>query len=414
MRPPTEPNIIDHLFGMPFLTVRWYGVLIVGGAILAGYLAVVAITAPVLDARNDNLSPLLATALVAVVFHPLRIVIQRAANRLLYGDRDDPYGVLHRLNRRLEQEQLTSALPQVLETVTDALHVPFAAIELIDDGHRRRVASLGRDAIAPESFPMTYQQEVVGSLLVSPRSAGSRLTAAERRLLRDLAAQAGVATHAVQLTAELRRSRERLVRSREQERRRLRRELHDGLGPALAGMTLQVSAAKVLIRQDQVLAEATLEGLERQLQASLVEVRSVVDDLRPAVLDQLGLVKSLEAAVARFSPPAGTGPVISVTVVGASDLPAAVEVAAYRIAVEALTNVIKHARASRCDLLLALTDTLTLHITDDGVGMPEKPGPGVGLQSMRERVEELGGTFAVTHLRSGGTRVHAEIPLAAP
>ena len=91
-----------------------------------------------------------------------------------------------------------------------------------------------------------------------------------------------------------------------------------------------------------------------------------------------GLVKSLEAAVARFSPPAGTGPAISVTVVGASDLPAAVEVAAYRIAVEALTNVIKHARASRCDLLLALTDTLTLQITDDGVGMPEKPGPVSG------------------------------------
>ena len=167
--------VIDFLFGLPVL---WFGLgacvpaaataailsyrlydldlylnrtvvyATLTGAILAGYLAVVAITAPVLDARNDNLSPLLATALVAVVFHPLRIVIQRAANRLLYGDRDDPYGVLHRLNRRLEQEQLTSALPQVLETVTDALHVPFAAIELIDDGHRRRVASQGRDAIA--------------------------------------------------------------------------------------------------------------------------------------------------------------------------------------------------------------------------------------------------------------------------
>ena len=384
--------------------------------VVGGYLAVVAVAAPMLGAAADRLPPLLATGVVAVLFHPARQRVQQAANRLLYGDRDDPYAVLTRLNRRLEQAaDPLSALPQVTQTVTDALRLPYAAIELVESGGTRLVASHGRPSVvAPQPFPMTYQRKPVGRLLVSPRSASAAFTGGERRLLHELAGHAGVAAHTAQLTVDLQRSRERLVRSREEERRRLRRDLHDGLGPALAGMTMQVGAARSLLGQDPKSVDATLGRLERQLQDCLIDVRRIVDDLRPAVLDQLGLVGAIRSATATLAPPGGSGVRIDVVAEVLGYLPAAIEVAAYRIAVEAVTNVVRHAHADACRVRVTADSILSLEVTDDGAGLSPDSVPGVGLTSMRERVEELGGALTITPRAGGGTRISADLPLTPP
>lgn len=394
--------------------------------VVGAYVAVVAVVAPLLGAVDDGASPIFASAVVALVFQPARAQLQRGINHLLYGHRDDPYHVLSRLRMRLEQVvDPVSTLPEVTHGITEALRVPYAAIELADAGaaastgadtpSTRPVASHGRPDIAPEAFPMTYQRQVVGRLLVSPRSAASPFTRAERQLLRDLAAQAGMAAYNVRLTTALRRSRERLVRSREEERRRLRRELHDGLGPALAGMMMQVGAAHaVLTGTPPGDIRPILGGLERQLQLCVGEVRRLVDDLRPAVLDELGLIGALRSRAEAFAAPGGSGPQITVLAGPLGELPAAVEVAAYRIATEAMTNAVRHASARRCDIVVTADSVLTLEITDDGTGLPERVDPGVGLSSMRERAEELGGSFTVADRAGGGTRAYARIPLVEP
>jgi signal transduction histidine kinase len=216
--------------------------------------------------------------------------------------------------------------------------------------------------------------------------------------------------HAVRLTADLRRSRERLVAAREEERRRLRRDLHDGLGPQLASLTLKLDAARNLLAHDPAAADALLVELKDQTQTAIADIRRLVYDLRPPALDQLGLVPALrEHALTRK---ALNGLQIAVE---ASEpwpaLPAAVEVAAYRIVLEALTNVERHARARRCVVRLTLDDALQLEIADDGVGLSPGYQAGVGLTSMRERAAELGGSCTIESASDGGTRVLARLPL---
>jgi signal transduction histidine kinase len=256
-----------------------------------------------------------------------------------------------------------------------------------------------------------HQNEVVGRLTVSPRSADDRFDAADRRLLADLAGQVGTIAYALCLTADLRRSRERLVSAREEERRRLRRDLHDGLQPALAGITLGLDAVGNMLAASGP-AEELLDRLKAELQATAVGIRHLVYDLRPPALDELGLVGALRQQAIRFSiDPDG----VDVVVTAPSDLPAlpaAVEVAAYRIGQEALENVRKHSRARSCELSIELeAGLLRLEVRDDGEGLRNGAAPGVGLLAMRERAGELGGTCSVES-SSRGTSVCATFPLA--
>ena len=377
------------------------------------------------QARGSLAVALAATGLVAVLFQPLRERLQRGVNRLLYGERDEPYAVLSRLGQRLEGTLAPDAvLPTITRTVTEALRLPYAAITLRQDGASVPVAATGMPVPDPVRLPLVYQQEQVGELLLAPRAPGEDFGPADRRLLDDLARQAGIAAHAVRLTADLQRSRERLVTAREEERRRLRRDLHDGLGPALGAQMLKLGSARVLYPHDPAAADALLEELERDMEAALADIRRLVYNLRPPALDDLGLVGAIRETAARYDQSAyGAG--IAATPNGrlrvAVDaperlppLPAAVEVAAYRIAQEALTNVVRHAGARHCTIRVSLDDAppaLCLEITDDGVGVPETRTPGVGLTSMRERAEELGGSCAVESPPGGGTRVLARLPL---
>jgi signal transduction histidine kinase len=380
------------------------------GGLLVVYLAIVGGLGGLVTARGNLGLSVLAAALVALLFAPLRDRLQRGVNRLLYGQRDEPYQVLAQLGRRLEGTLAPEAvLPAIVETVAGALKLPYAAIVLHRDGITQTAAATGSPVAEPLRLPLVHQHERVGELLVAPRSPTEPLSPADRALLVDLARQASAAAYAVGLTDQLQRSRERLVTAREEERRRIRRDLHDGLGPALASMTLQAEAAGELVDRQPDQAARLLADLTTQLQASTADIRRLVYDLRPPALDDLGLVGALRAHLARVE-----SANLQITLAASEELPAlpaAVEVAAYRIAQEAVANVARHAHARCCTVRLALeAATLAVEVTDDGVGIPPAPPAGVGLRSMRERAAELGGACAVTAGPQGGTRVCAALP----
>ena len=378
------------------------------------YVLVVGALGALVQSRGNLLISLVATGFVAVLFQPLRDRVQRAVNRLLYGDRDEPYAVLSRLGQRLETTLAPDAvLPTIVETVKEALKLPYVAIMLRQGEEFRTMAESGRSVGEPVRLPLVYQSEIVGRLLLAPRAPGETFSPLEWQLLDDLARQAGIATHAVRLTADLQHSRERLVTAREEERRRLRRDLHDGLGPQLAALTLKLETARNRLTHDP-LADALLADITERTQAAVADIRRLVYALRPPTLDEFGLVAALREGAAQYSQPEeNTVPITVDAPERLPPLPAAVEVAAYRIAQEALTNVVRHAAARICVVRLTCDEPaglLWLEIQDDGRGLPTMRRSGVGLQSMRERAEELGGNCEIESVPGGGTRVRARLP----
>jgi two-component system NarL family sensor kinase len=392
---------------------------LVFGALTAGllglYIGAVYGLGALLDSSGIGVS-LAATATVAVAFAPLRSLLQERVNRLMYGDREEPYRALARLGERLGSTLDPDAvLPATVESVAEGLRAPYVAIELEEGGGWRTAASHGeaRDD-EPVRLPLEYRGEVVGRLIVQPRARTEPFSAADLRLLGDLSRQAGVAAHAVRLRQDLVRSRERLVVTREEERRRLRRDLHDGLGPTLAGIGLEIESVRALTQRDPNAADELLTRLKTEVQDAIADIRRIAYDLRPPTLDELGLVPALREQAARLSGSNGSPGTLRISVEAPGDLPglpAAVEVAAYRIAVEAVTNVSRHAEAHTCSIVLSVHGDLEVEVRDDGRGIPPSPKGGVGLASMRERAEELGGTLAVEPGEDSGTVVLARLPL---
>ncbi len=258
-------------------------------ATVAVYALVVAGLGTLLQVRGASLLSLLGAGTVAVLFAPLRERLQRGVNRLMYGERGDPYQVLARLGRRLEGTLTPDAvLSTVAHTVKDALKLPYVAVALREGDGFTISAAAGTPATDPISLPLVHQGETVGQLMLGPRAGERSLSILDQRLLDDLARQAGVAAHAVRLTAELRSSNEelraargRLVTAREEERRRLRRDLHDGLGPQLAGFTLRLDTARNLLRRDPDAADTLLGDLSARAQAAVDDIRRLVYALGP-------------------------------------------------------------------------------------------------------------------------------------
>jgi signal transduction histidine kinase len=375
---------------------------------------------------------LVGTGVVAIVFAPLRDRLQRGVNRLMYGERDDPYAVISRLGQRLEATlEPGTMLPTIVETVAQALKLPYVAIALKEKNpvHEEQSAEhAGEEVFAvvaswgspvdypPLRLPLSYGHETIGELILAPRAPGEDFSPADRRLLQDLARQTEVAAYAVRLTDDLQRARELLVSAREEERRRLRRDLHDGLGPQLSGQALTIDAIRSLLQRDPAAAEELLADLKGQTRGAAADIRRLVYALRPPALDSLGLVGALHKSAAQCERQGS----LRVDVAGPDvmpPLPAAVEVACYRIAEEALTNVVRHAKAQTCALSLVIDEgELRLEVRDDGWGLPEARAgetgrAGVGLTTMRERAAELGGRLVVEALPEGGTCVRAELPL---
>ncbi|WP_156036401.1 sensor histidine kinase [Blastococcus sp. URHD0036] len=352
-----------------------------------------------------------AAVVAAVLLAPLGTGLQRRVDRLLYGERGNPHAVLARLGRGLESAPHAVSLASAAETVRVALQLPGVAIDVT--GGERVVD--GRVPGHPVALPLLSGGEDVGRLLLAPRAGEATLGRRDLRVLRDLAPgiagavrAARESDRAARLAADLQRSRERLVLAREEERRRLRRDFHDGLGPVLAGLAMRAETAREVTDPD--VARQLLDEVAEDARTALADVRRLVDGLRPPALDHLGLAAALDAALTG-RPRSGT-PVVLEVPEPLGTLPAAVEVAAYRIAVEAVTNVDRHAAAATARVrLVAGGGRLTVEVADDGRGCDSGPTSGVGLASMRERAAELGGRCTVTRRTGGGTVVRAELPL---
>jgi signal transduction histidine kinase len=347
----------------------------------------------------------LAGAIVAgAVFEPVRRRLQRTVDGFIHGERD-PYRIADRLNRRLQTAANPgAALAVAAEVARSALHATGVTIEVLDRDGRTVSAEDGVLGERPQLIPLVWHGEPVGRLLFGvTRTPDARLSNVLARNLAELA-------NAARLSADVQRSREHILRTREEERRRLRRDLHDGLGPTLASLAMTVDAARITLRTDPEAVDGLLEELRSTMGRTIGDIRELVYGLRPPALDDLGLEGAIQALGGVVA--AGDGPRVDVRVEGdLKGLPAAAEVAAYRIVQEALTNVHRHAGAGCAEVRLHLNGDLHVTVDDDGVGLPDHVRSGIGMSSMRERAAELGGSCTVGPGPKGGTLVRARLPV---
>lgn len=339
-----------------------------------------------------------AVVVVAVVAAPLYNVLRRRIEQWVYGYRSDPAQALRRLGASVDSVDPLHLVDAISASVADALKV--------DDVWIEQSPAVGDPDPRSIRVPLVHDAEHFGNLVLRIPS-GRRLTGRDLALLEDLARQAAVTVRAAGLARELQISRSRIVAAREEERKRLRRDLHDGLGPALAAIGLKVNAARS--RTDDQERNQILAEIGGETKAAVAEVRRLVDDLRPPAVDEVGLVGALRQRAAGLS-----GDSLRFSVVGPEQplLPAAVEVAAFRIASEAMANVARHAGAHRCTVSIGIGDCLDLIVADDGVGGARPTPTGVGWASMTERAAEVGGSCTITDRPEGGLMVHAVMPLS--
>jgi signal transduction histidine kinase len=383
------------------------------GCLLVLYLLTAYVLAKVL---GQTPAALAATALVALSVHPLRIRLQRVVGRRIFGQRHEPLAVTSRLGRIDLVGVPERVIQQVVATLAKALRLSYCALELgtpPDDIAFR--AAYGAPSGTPHQLPLTYAGQPLGRLFLGVSPGSEAFGAADERLLDELARQVGMTGYTLLLAAELQRSRERIVGAREEERRRLRRDLHDGLGASLTATAIQLEIARDLVSSDPDTAEATLSRLLDRTRQDIAAIRRLVDDLRPPALDQLGLVQAIRERATYFSRPGGEGETpLNVSVEAQGDfghLPAAVEVAAFHIVMEAVNNAARHGQATKCRIRLDARDMLSIEVTDNGRGLPADIQEGVGLSSMRERAAEVAGSCSIENIQ-GGTVVQARLPVS--
>lgn len=321
---------------------------------------------------------------------------------------DNPYAIISRVLTHMDTELTAETLPPaVVRSLAETLNLPYVGLE-IEGGQSAETGP--RPGTPIVSVPLRYQEQPLGTLHLAPRIVAGVHLPIDAQLLSDLTRQISLTLYATQMSAKLQESRRRIVTAREEGRLLLRRDLHDGLGPALATMTMQADTARDLLRDDPVAADRLLAQLIDQAQATVTEVRRIVHGLRPPALDELGLFEALEVLAEGFATP---GLRVAVRLPEQRPpLPAAVEVAVYRIAQEALTNVRRHARAESVALSLWVEPgELCLSISDDGVGLSPDIETGLGLPSMRERAQEIGGTLAIQPNEPRGTCITTRFPI---
>jgi signal transduction histidine kinase len=388
---------------------------ILSALIFGLYFIIVSGLSLVVATSGAQILSLLAIVVLVMSFHRLYGRVQRGVNRLMFGQRNEPQTVLANLTQQLQTATLPEDLLQVsTETIGKSLRVPYVAVAIRHGEDIEKRAEYGRNGLPTQAFPLVHQNEAVGELIVGQRSPNESLNAADLSVLSSVALQLGAVVYAVRLHAELQTARERLVIAREEERQRIRRDLHDGLGPALASQPLKFDIAIENICDNPTVAIAVLEDMKRNTQGFVGEIRRIIQDLRPPALDELGLVGSLRGAISSVVPHSNTLDISLTAEIRSPRVSAATEAAAYRIVMEAVTNVIKHAQARHCWIHLDTpgnTPWLRISVDDDGVGIPQPVTPNVGLTSMRERAEELGGTITIQPRSSGGTQVSVSLPI---
>lgn len=355
------------------------------------YAVVVAVASAVLRGWMPSALAGIATAVVLASSYAR---IAHGIGRLVHGDADDPAAVAAALDARVaDAADPGMLLPAIAETLSRRLRFPAVRITGADGGDAASGSLRGRVA----TVPLRLDGRGIGVVEVALRPAQRRLTSRDRRALAAAAGPLATALTARRLTAEVRRSRLDVLIGRDEERRALRRRLHDEVGPTLALAGHRIEAART--------DPAGWSDAAQTVHDALAQVRAISRELRPPALDELGLGPALDAFA--------TGLGLHATVRAPEQrLPGVVEVAAYRIAVEALVNAVRHGGARSADVRVSAdTQDCELVIDDDGSGIPDETVPGVGLGSMRERAHELGGNVTIAPRASGGTRVRARIPL---
>jgi signal transduction histidine kinase len=357
-------------------------------------------------AGGSSAAAIAAGVAVALIAVPLRNGVTRRVDRLLYGHRDAATAIA-RVSSELDTADAPgAAVAGLARALADALGASGILVEPNPSLHLP-VGGFGNELLEPVlERELGHRGHSLGRLLIGARAPGERYDAADLQLVDLLVRQVAPAIDALRLAAELQRSREHIVNAREEERRRIRRELHDGLGSALAGIALTLEAARN--SGDSDVAEL-IDGARDQTHAAVADVRRIVRDLRPQALDDLGLVEALHVHAEKLAP-------LHVELdldTDLTQLPAAVETALYRVACEALTNVVRHSRARSCCVVLhSSADEIVLRVEDDGDGIPPSTQPGLGLRSMRDRATELGGRLTVSCPEDRGAVVELRLPLS--
>ncbi|WP_380281065.1 ATP-binding protein [Kitasatospora purpeofusca] len=405
-------------------TRRMLSVLALTALLIAGYLGIALLLRRALPQASSTPAQLLAAGALAIggLLGPTTRWVVRAVDRFYYGDRARPYQVVRALAERLSRAVSPADAPPLLcDTVVNALGLPGARVVLHTRTGPHELAAVGTLGPASQVFPLSYEGAVIGDLYAPPRTGQPELDAQDHEVLRFLADQAAPAIASLRMYEELQRGRRQIVLAREEERRRLRHDLHDGLGPTLSGLRLGVDTARAVVPEDSPAARS-LVAVSAGIGQAIDELRRITEGLAPAALAGEGLAVALRRLVAELD-----GPRVRISLVLDPDpppaLPAAVEVAALRISGEALHNVLRHSGAGRARLTLRVRpEAVVVEIWDDGCGFPADPtesrdgsaavrgaGSGVGLRSMAERAEELGGRFA-TGNHDGGAVVRAVLP----
>lgn len=340
----------------------------------------------------------LAVGVLAIAIHPVYARLRSRIERMVYGYRSEPHEALRVLADRAQVTDPRELTESITATVADLLKVDHVWVE-----------QTGQPASTSDRVlraPLVHRGTRLGDLVVEEPS-GRKFSPADLDLFEDLARYAAVLVHADGLTAQLQHSQSRLVTTREEERRRLRRDLHDGIGPSLAAIVLKLNAVET--RRNESDRNALLAEARAEAKAAVAEIRRLVEGLRPPAIDEVGLINAIRQRVRSLSVN------LTVEVIGPESLPqlpAAVEVAAFRIVSEAVTNVVRHADASRCRVTIELGSALAVTVADNGRGAGKLAAQGMGWTSMHQRAAELGGSCTISSRPEGGLVVRAVLPLA--
>jgi two-component system NarL family sensor kinase len=385
--------------------------------ILSAYAALVATLSLIISDQSRRGVPVGAALVVAFAFNPVRLRVQSLIDRAFYGSRADPAGTARQVAAGLQQ---SDELTDVLERTRDALRLPWMALDQAPEAPGRgtplagtRLAQAGsRSSGASATIDLNYRGNTVGTLHLQLRRGETTLHEADRGTLELICTPLAIALHATALSGQVRQARTATVEAAAAERVRLQRELHDGLGPTLTSIAFRVDAAANQVRADAETAARLMREIGTDIRDAIDGVRRIVYGLRPIELDDLGLVGAIRQQVAG-DPTHDDGNKVTIALHTPDPLPdlsPAVELAAYRIIMEGIANVLRHSTARTCTVTVTANGRLDLTITDDGTPPPTWH-PGIGIRSLRERAEELDGTAHAGPV-DGGWTVHAQLPLS--
>jgi len=409
-----------HVRGIEFLASRSivYGAL---AAFVTAIYAVVVGIAGIIVAGESVFPAVGATALAAIAFQPARRRAHKLADRIVYGDRASPYDLVATFSERLDEASLPEILPRMANLVAEGTGAQRVGIWLRAGGELHAVAGWPSTGTHPpvrveggelpglgagQAFAVRDREDLLGAISVEMPPQEPMMPATQR-LLSDLSGQAALVLRNIALVEELQRSRQRLVASQDEERRRLERDLHDGAQQRLVTLSLDLRMARERAdARGDVELTTRLATAEQGLARSLAELRELARGIHPAILTQTGLGGALRSLAERSAVPA------DVRSVPERRFSPEIEATAYFLVSEALANVAKHAEATR--VWVAVEDggeRLTIEVGDDGVGGAQMNG-GSGLRGLADRVEAVGGRIEVRSDQGTGTTLHAEIPCA--